>query len=290
MSVVDKILGLLENQDLNMLGLVDFMVNSFEHGSDEENLGFLMSEFGLSEQQAQKLVDNYLFFMKMKSTEEYESKISELIGESIVEKILRLLESINENEDKFDKLYYPGNTVEDNNIRYHRYSDQIQITDLTNAGKKGKRVENVSISKWGQDRTILNSIIDKVISLNDFQAIKKYAEGLKVSDTSVDVYFGSEGGVDVRPSKESPQAKETIEVQGDKIYVEAEFNSFVVRDLTDMANEPTLIPGRRKSTSVKKFYDLVKNNQDKIKNMSFSEIGDFMQENGIDSHYYLAVD
>lgn len=39
-----------------------------------------------------------------------------------------------------------GREVEVGTIRIHRWSDQISITDLTNAGKRGKKVEEVWVS------------------------------------------------------------------------------------------------------------------------------------------------
>ena len=39
-----------------------------------------------------------------------------------------------------------GQTVEFGSVRVHRYNDSFQVTDLTNAGKRGKRVRVMSLS------------------------------------------------------------------------------------------------------------------------------------------------
>ena len=64
---------------MNYEELLDFMTNGFEHGTDEENKAYLMSEFGLKEYQANALVKNAILFSDPITTVEGVQLIKDLI-------------------------------------------------------------------------------------------------------------------------------------------------------------------------------------------------------------------
>jgi len=183
-----------------------------------------------------------------------------------------------------------GETFENEKWRVHRGGSSVRVTELTNAGKRGKKCQVVVVYDIDWKRmavsadTIAKTFYDlarRGASLRDMQ---KAAEEFKEAGANMETY--TERGVDTKPG-----GFETISIKGDKVWIEAEYKSFRVRDLEDKYNEPTCIPaitGGKKSIPV--FYRWVKDNQAKIKRMSFSEVRKAMQKNGIKYHSYCAMD
>lgn len=90
-------------------------------------------------------------------------------------------------------------------------------------------------------------------------------------------------GVDVTPAGFSD-----IEINTDDVYIKAEHDGFRVKDKRDRYNEPTCITRGKKS--IKQFYRWVKDNESKLKRMTFREVLKGMDAEGINYHYYCAMD
>lgn len=187
-----------------------------------------------------------------------------------------------------------GATFENQNIRVHRFRSAVKIWDLTNAGKRGKMVDIVSVYDLDYLDDAGKALIDPFtakLRRADFatanKLIEQFMEKVKATPRGhmADVERRKEKGVRVDPGGSDP-----VEVRGASIAVRIEPQSFWVRDLTDPMNEPTLIPRRRQATSTKRMYVWALSNKAQIKKMTFRQIQDVMSDLGVDYHYYLAMD
>lgn len=187
-----------------------------------------------------------------------------------------------------------GDTYENGNLRVHRYRDSLVLWDLTNAGKRGKKVERVTVTMahWADrgpadEDKILNSL---GAALDSYDSLARAVSMLK--DVLVD-YPGSfrlsayeERGVDVMPA-----GFEKFTIEGRHVSVEAEYKDFRVRNLDDNANEPTCIPAVRGGVrDIPVFYRWVKDNEDRIKTMNYRQVLQEMEQLGIRYHDYCAMD
>ena len=189
-----------------------------------------------------------------------------------------------------------GDTIETDNVRIHRFRPSIRVWDLTNAGKRGKTVDYF----WATNFDMIpqpHSEIDVERFMRSLDLVKDYETAVKRlklfiefvnSQVTARLEYGEERerGVDIPPAGFKP-----IKVNGKKVQIEADYSNFVVRDLEDQNNLPTCIPSAKGGKKdVKVFFRWVSDNQSKIKNMSFSDVMDGMQKNGINYHHYCAMD
>lgn len=94
-----------------------------------------------------------------------------------------------------------GRTVEMGSVRIHRYRDVFQITDLTNAGRRGKKVRVMSVGmayQRGRDEQEWMDLVSKVIVHHrTYDQVKRYFDSLP--DGEADVSERMVRGVDVEP-------------------------------------------------------------------------------------------
>lgn len=181
-----------------------------------------------------------------------------------------------------------GETWENDKFRVHRYASSLVVTDLTNAGKKGKKVDEFAL--YGLDMKLLpqEGIVDEIMML--VQRGDGWARVLKAAQEAAALGAGLDirtpRGVDVLPGGTKP-----VELKTPSLYITADPKSFTVKDLKDMNNEPTLIPPMSAGkTAASKFYAWIKDNQDKVKTLDFRGIQKAMSSAGIGYHYFLAMD
>jgi hypothetical protein len=86
----------------------------------------------------------------------------------------------------------------------------------------------------------------------------------------IDVRLDWRRGVDVKPSSAgAPEFK----LHTPHLFIEADPTTFVIRDLHDRANEPTLIPAiRGGKRDVPKIYRWLQANRPRVEQMTFSEL------------------
>ena len=182
-----------------------------------------------------------------------------------------------------------GKGVETSNLRIHRYASSLSVIDLTNAGKRGKTVDRFSVdcSPMVADEDPRKVGISDLASDISSGKIKTYDEALRRAKSfSSEVFEQKIRGVDVAPPGSKP-----IEVNTDNLYVKIDHTSFTVRDKRDQNNDPTLIPPMRGArTAVKKFRAWADKNIALLNTMTFAELNKEMDREGIDSHYYCAMD
>lgn len=185
-----------------------------------------------------------------------------------------------------------GATHENGTVRIHRFMDTIVVEDITNAGKRGKKVRKMAIIPThhikGPDR---QGFIDRVTKMiEDYGRYEQIQGRLKdyLSDypDDLDIHESEERGVDVMPG-----GFQEITVRGEHVMVNVEYKDFLVKNLDDSANEPTCIPaisGGIKAIPV--FYRWVKDNQEKIKKMTFREVLQAMSALDVKYHEFCAID
>lgn len=184
-----------------------------------------------------------------------------------------------------------GNTVEVGSIRIHRFREAYRVTDLTNAGLRGKKCDGISITVKGfQDvKDVMEEIAWALEGAKTFAKVKQIvttdlAELHPELEIRVDPW--EERGIDVVPAGFKP-----IEVVGDKVKVSVGYKEFVVTDLVDTQNETTCIPKAKGGLkSIPAFYRWVKDNESKVKKMSFSEVLEQMGKIGLPYHQFCAID
>jgi hypothetical protein len=192
-----------------------------------------------------------------------------------------------------------GETIENDKLRIHRYRTVIQVTDLTNAGKRGKKVDRFSLFRLepyekypdlmkkieflGKEKDYKSALTKTKKALEEIkqEVIKRK---LSIPLISFDEYTYK--GVDIKPAGFKP-----IKVKGKGVLIEADYDSFMVKNTDDIYNEETCIPAiRGKKTSINQFYRWLKDNQNKVKSMNFSDVTKEMDNAGINYHRYCAMD
>ena len=179
-----------------------------------------------------------------------------------------------------------GETFENDLWRVHRYANVIKVTYLLNAGKRGKAcVEFAVFGSRGisgdssESQTMeFTYLAKKKVDLSRMEQAMKEVEEIGGS-----VERRNLKGVDVKPGN-----FQKLFVRGAHITVEADYDSYVIKDINDEDNEPTCIAQGKKSVFA--FYRWVKENAKSIQAMTMKEAMDAMKANGIDYHYYCAMD
>ena len=195
---------------------------------------------------------------------------------------------------KAGKMLNAGDTLERQDYRIHRYVDSLHLTDLTNAGKRGKKVQELWVSWWrgsvgeGNLLSMLHDWFEFATRAPSFKALAATIETglseLKSEGTSVESGWNTHRGVDVMPG-----GFKKLTIHTDEFYLSAEYDGFRVKDMQDRYNEPTCI-SRGGKKDIKQFYRWVKDNESKLKRMTFQDVIRSMRDEGIDYHYYCAMD
>lgn len=184
-----------------------------------------------------------------------------------------------------------GETVENGMVRIHRYRDHYRVTDLTNAGKRGKKVRVMTLSPsysyQGKPDQWMDSMSKALGDYRTYDQVKSFiADLLADFPGEINVDESQERGVDVTPAGFQP-----LRIEGRGVVVEVGYKNFSVRNVADQFNLPTCIPaiqGGLKSIPV--FYRWVKDNEAAIKRMTFPEVVKEMGRLGVKFHQYCAID
>jgi hypothetical protein len=179
-----------------------------------------------------------------------------------------------------------GTTMERGSLRVHRYRDVFELSDLTNAGKRGRKVRRFSVSaafRSGVDRdAVLEHVAGFLKDLSSFESAEQAInDHLRVHPGSLDLGFGELRGVDVTPA-----GFKTVKVETARLSLEVGYRSFSVKDLQDPINCPTCIPGDARKTLIPVFYQWVSDNLARIESMSYREVLREMAALDVDYHDY----
>lgn len=179
-----------------------------------------------------------------------------------------------------------GETYENATWRVHRYAMAFRVEHLVNAGKKGKKCIQFS-AHWPRNPddavseklgNTLEALAKRNAHANDFE---KAFEEAKPAGLVTDVSW--QRGVDVKPGGFQP-----LFIRGIHLTVKADYDGFVIEDIDDENNEPTCIAKGKKS--VQQFFVWARENNKKIQVMTFHDIMNAMDSQGIAYHSYCALD
>lgn len=187
-----------------------------------------------------------------------------------------------------------GHTVEVGSVRYHRYSPSVEVTDLTNAGRHGKKVESFHLGfphNWEYDNQAeVDKFCEKLIQNNTYDKALSFAKNIVKINSDFSISTNIERGVDVQPPM-TQEGSQPIKIETSEFSLEATPLTFDIHDKKDTNNYPVMIPpiGNNK-TAIKQFYQWVKLNLDEIKRMTFSQLHHELTKVKIPFHYYLSMD
>lgn len=150
-------------------------------------------------------------------------------------------------------------------FRLRRHNTTVTATDLTFANKRGKKVNEYVLH--GNESEELNNLFDQLSeSLGAsktpeafLEVFKSFAEG-----TELNFYAREVRGVDVAPSVD---VFKPIIFDNEELYIEVNWQDFIIRDKRDTNNEPRLRSDR--ATDSKKLHKLISADLEKFKEFTF---------------------
>jgi hypothetical protein len=181
-----------------------------------------------------------------------------------------------------------GERFESDSIRAHQFMNSIKIWDLSNAGKRGRKVDVLTIiATDNASEKMLDGHFKAVKIYDSYSDILSLFRDLKYDfPDDFEIHETTERGVDVTPAGFQP-----IKIDGRHVFINSDYKSFVVKDTDDEYNEETCIPAfSGGKNDVKVFYRFVKDHASWLKNATFSDVLRAMKKQGIKYHRYCAMD
>lgn len=180
-----------------------------------------------------------------------------------------------------------GRTWENDQWRVHRYVDHIVVWDLTNAGKRGKKVPRWSVGSTARSFPFESTAMEIIMWAKRGASASQMRKVLdEIEEVGGHISETSERGVDVSPGGFAP-----VEIRGKHVRVEVGWKDFTIKNLDDEINEPTCIPAIKGGIrSIPAFYRWVQDNKSKIEKMDFREVLKAMDGLGVPYHEYCAMD
>jgi hypothetical protein len=198
-----------------------------------------------------------------------------------------------------------GETVERDGLRFHRYASSLRVTDITNAGKRGKSCPEFALFNLDYGVKDAKQIAAVEDALKAIAKAKTYAQavalarGVAAKDSQRGMAFASVEerqlrGVDVEPASDS--TGRTIKIETPTFTLAAGATDFSVSekvrpghggDDTRMIIPPV---GGAKKTAITVFRSWVKQNLNDIKRMTFRELSKAMADAGLNYHSFSTMD
>lgn len=175
-------------------------------------------------------------------------------------------------------------TYENEAWRVHRFAPAIQITEIRNAGKRGKKCRSISL--YNLDFQKLSDAEQELLA----RSARKLAADC-VSVETMQAWAESTGclvqildhrGVDTKKRGE----EFTLTTPYVKLW--ANEREFSIEDLEDENNRSTVI--QRGRADAKKIYRWLRENQDVVQGMRFRQIVAELMAKDLDFHQYCAMD
>lgn len=192
-----------------------------------------------------------------------------------------------------------GDTLERGALRMHRYESALRVTDITNAGKRGKTCPEFAL--YNLDFPLPEpgaSAVDDALA-----AIAKagtYAKAVAIAReavaaakavfSNVNIEENALRGVDVDPPAGAMGAP--IKLDLPNFSLEATATGFAVHDKGDTNNYPVLMTpsGGKRKTAIKAFHAWATANKAALPKMKFDDVHRALRTAGIDYHYFLSMD
>lgn len=185
-------------------------------------------------------------------------------------------------------------------IRYRYDPGHIVVTDLTNAGKRGKRVESFRLdrmdivdrdaNKSKDHNTVYQNVMKFLRGLEklDYAKALKWAQLIIKDAKQRNVKYPQFHVEQTMGHKVLPGGFEPITFSNDSVSVGADLKSFTITDLSDPHNVPRCID--RGKSGPPKLYKWLLANLEKAKKMSYQDMMGVLDKLGIASHSYCAMD
>jgi len=189
-----------------------------------------------------------------------------------------------------------GETVEREGLRLHRFRPSLRVTDLANAGKRGKSCPQFAL--YDLDYAFQDAKAAAAVSAA-LKAIAKaptYAKAVAIAkDAAAPKGKGGVGfqehmlrGIDVEPAAGASGAK--IVIKAPTFDLEASSTGFSVSD-TQMDGTNIIPPvGGAKKTAIKAFYAWVQAHQGEIEKMDYRHLRSVLTKAGLAFHQYSTMD
>lgn len=183
-----------------------------------------------------------------------------------------------------------GQTVEIGSWRLHRFATLLVATDLTNAGRRGRKVTELRLSYSGKERELpLESMTMELIGLANRGASRDRMAQAFVEQAAVyDLRFTTMElrGVDVE------RQGMTLRITTDALTIEATSCRFHVVDRLDTANgSMAMEPADGAVRAAVRFSMWAERNRARIAaGMRFGALVTELREAGIDAHVWCSID
>jgi hypothetical protein len=195
-----------------------------------------------------------------------------------------------------------GETVERDGLRLHRFRPSLRVTDLANAGKRGKTCQEFAL--YDLDYAFQDAKAAAAVSAA-LKAIAKaptYAKAVAIAKDAaapkgkVGVGFQEHTlrGIDVEPAQGAAGAQITLDTATFRL--EASATDFSVHekrrpgptgDDTQILMPPV---GGAKKTAIKAFYAWVQGHQAEVRGMTFRDLRRAMDEADLQYHSFSTMD
>lgn len=174
-----------------------------------------------------------------------------------------------------------GRTVNVGDIRIHRYSEMFQITDLTNAGKRGKKVKIMNVTlgygskvPYKEHETWFDGLGKALVNQTSFDGVRNYLTHVKEEEPYLDWSIREVRGIDIEPTGAKISLKTNTGLE-----IESAPNDFRVLHRWALTHPKTGKPNgfqdtnyySRSKESAAVFFTWLKSNLSKVNTM---EIGD----------------
>lgn len=98
-----------------------------------------------------------------------------------------------------------GRTVNVGDVRIHRFRDMFRVTDLTNAGKRGKKVRTLAIdlgygSTVGDREAWFDELSEGLIRQTTYEGVVRYLNHMKEGEPYLNWSISEQRGIDVEPT------------------------------------------------------------------------------------------
>jgi hypothetical protein len=176
-----------------------------------------------------------------------------------------------------------GTTWQNGTYRIHRYAGSIRVTDIRNAGRRGKRCQQLGV--WDDMIAKHEHLADTLSSL-----LVAGAEcGASIAEMAQACADAGLTGYEVQDLRSVDVEPTELSVTGRHVRVTATDLDVCIRDLDDRMNEPTAIA--RKRSDAKKVHGWVRRNLVRVNESTFRElINTIRSECGVSLHQWCAVD
>lgn len=182
-----------------------------------------------------------------------------------------------------------GETRERGTLRIHRFRPCLKLWDLTNAGKRGKRVRVAVVSAAHSQRDAEAEFMGRICCFLDGyttldRALSALRDFLVDFPGDLEITETEERGVDIAPA-----GFQEVSVHGKRVHARVDFDGFLIACLEDQANAPRIMQsgGRR---NLARFREWFAANRKSLATMDLHGVMTSLRASDIDYHYWCTND